>query len=434
MNSRMNPVLLIRKKRNGEKLTHAEIDYLIRGYKDGEIPDYQFAAFLMAVYFQGFDFEETKDFMEAMLHSGKVFNLKDINKPKIDKHSTGGVGDKVSLVLAPLVASCGICVPMISGRGLGHTGGTLDKLSAIPGFRTDLGIRQFKRQLKKIGIAMAGQTPELAPADRKIYALRDVTATVESIPLIAASIISKKLAEDLDGLVLDVKIGSGAFMQEFKRAKKLARLMIYLGNQAGTRVIAVLSDMDNPLGDYIGNSLEVIEAIEALKGRGPDDLMELTYTLGTQMLKLAGIKKGKRFLKEKIKSGSALKKFQELIQYQGGDIRIIDDYTHLPRGRYQIKFRADNSGYIKKIDNFQLGMLLTKLGGGRIHKEDAIDPGCGFQVFKKIGDFVKKGECLVKIITDEKTKALIIKKELRQIFSISNRPCRHKRLVRAVVR
>jgi len=428
-----NPISLIHKKRNGKSLTREEIQFLISGYTKDKIPDYQLAAFLMAVYFQGMDFQEITDLTQAMLSSGKVLDLSDVKKTKVDKHSTGGIGDKVSLILAPLVASCGICVPMISGRGLGHTGGTLDKLESITGFRTNLTIKQFKNQLRKIGVAMIGQTAEIAPADKKIYALRDVTATVDSIPLIAASIMSKKLAEDLDGLVLDVKFGSGAFMSDFKKAKELAQTMVQIGKRSGVKTIALLTDMNNPLGDYVGNSLEIIETIESLKNRGPKDLMEVTFTLAEQMLKIAKIKGGRKLLEKKIKTGAAMNKFREIISYQGGDVRVIEDYTRLPIAKNKIKVQAQKSGFIHFIDSFQIGMLLIKLGGGRLKIEDKIDHSCGFRVCKKIGDFVEKGECLVEIFRDNVSKSRIIVQEMGNLFTIQKSPCARKKLIRAIM-
>jgi pyrimidine-nucleoside phosphorylase len=375
----LNPVELIRRKRDGKKLSEAEIQYLISAYTKGTISDYQMSAFLMAVYFKGMDLEETTHLTQAMMHSGEMLDLRDIRLPKVDKHSTGGVGDKVSLVLAPLLASCGVCVPMISGRGLGHTGGTLDKLESIPGFRTDLSIHEFKGQLEEIGVAMIGQTAQIAPADKKIYALRDVTATVDSIPLIAASIMSKKLAEDLDGLVLDVKFGNGAFMRDGKRAQELAQTMIQIGKRSGVHTIAMLTSMGDPLGMYVGNSLEVIEAIEALKGHGPGDLMEVTYALGEQMLKVAKIRGGRNLLEQKILNRGALERFKQMIKRQDGDSRVVDDYKHLPVSKKSVAVLAPNTGYIHAIDTFELGMLLVELGGGRLKKEDTIDPSCGFK-------------------------------------------------------
>ena len=442
MRNSLNPKVIIRKKRDGNKLTEHEIKYLISEYAKCNIPDYQMAALLMAVYFQGMDFKETTDLMQAMMHTGKTLNLSEIKKPKVDKHSTGGVGDKVSLVLAPLMASCGICVPMISGRGLGHTGGTLDKLESIPGFRTNLTLKAFKRQLKKLGVAMIGQTAEIAPADKKIYALRDVTATVDSIPLIAASIMSKKLAEDLDGLVLDVKFGSGAFMADYKKAKNLARTMIQIGKRFGVqrdsrckkiKVIAILTDMNNPLGNYIGNSLEIIETIEALKGRGPKDLMEVTFALGKAMLKLAKIKGGKNLLEKKIANSEALNKFKEIIYYQSGDVRIIDDYSRLPVAKNRIKIKAQQTGYIHHIDTFDIGLLLVQLDGGRLKKEDKLDPSCGFKIHKKIGDFVEKDDCLTEIICDNRSKARAVAKQMHAVFTIKRKSCRSKKLIRETI-
>lgn len=425
---------IIRKKRNGNKLNEQEIKYLISEYAKYNIPDYQLAAFLMVVYFQGMDINETTDLMQAMMYSGKVLNLSNIKKPKIDKHSTGGVGDKVSLILAPLMASCGICVPMISGRGLGHTGGTLDKLESIPGFRTNLSLKSFILQLKRLGVAMIGQTGEIAPVDKKIYALRDVTATVGSIPLIAASILSKKLAEDLDGLVLDIKFGSGAFMTDYKKAKKLARTMIRISKRAGVKVTAVMTDMNNPLGKYIGNSLEVMEAIESLKGRGSKDLMAVTFALGKEMLKMAKIKGGLQLLKKKISSNAALDIFKQIVCAQDGDALIFNDYTRLPIARHIYRVLATKSGYIHSINNFLVGMLLVKLGGGRMQMEDRIDPSCGFQIYRKIGDRVKPGDCLVKIYCDNPSKAKLVQREMRNVYVIRRKPRSRKKLIREIIR
>ena len=425
---------IIRKKRNGNKLNDQEIKYLISEYAKYNISDHQLAAFLMAVYFQGMNINETTDLMQAMMYSGKVLKLSNIRKPKIDKHSTGGVGDKVSLILAPLMASCGICVPMISGRGLGHTGGTLDKLESIPGFRTNLSLKSFILQLKRHGVAMIGQTGEIAPVDKKIYALRDVTATVDSIPLIAASIMSKKLAEDLDGLVLDIKFGSGAFMTDYKKAKKLACTMIRISKRAGVKVTAVMTDMNNPLGKYIGNSLEVMEAIESLKGRGSKDLMEVTFALGKEMLKMAKIKGGIQLLKKKISSNAALDIFKQIVCAQNGDALIFNDYARLPIARHTYRVPATKSGYIYSINSFLVGMLLVKLGGGRMQMEDRIDPSCGFRIYKKIGDRVKPGDCLVKIYCDNPSKARLIQKEMRNVYVIRRKPRSRKKLIREIIR
>lgn len=428
-----NPVTLIRKKRDGKKLSTEEMQFMVSGYASHQIPDYQISAFLMAVFFQGMDHDETSDLMHAMMRTGDVLDLSEIKRPVIDKHSTGGVGDKISLILAPLVASCGVCVPMISGRGLGHTGGTLDKLSAIPGFRTDLDTRTFTKQLKTMGIAMCSQTQAIVPADKRMYALRDVTATVDSIPLIAASIMSKKLAEDLDGLVLDVKFGNGAFMKEYRTAKALARTMIQIGKRAGVRVKAVMTDMNNPLGEYIGNSLEVLESIEALQGRGSSDVMKITYTLGEVMLTLGNIKGGKTLLRKMITTGEALQVFTQLTRAQGGDIGVIDDYSRLPIARKRYPIAASRAGYIHCIDTYLIGMLLVEMGGGRMKKEDSIDPSCGFRIRKKIGDRVKKGDCLIEIFCDDRTRAHKVKQHMPDVFTIKTAPCRKKTLVREIL-
>jgi pyrimidine-nucleoside phosphorylase len=429
-----NPVDIIRKKRDGRELSIKEIEYLVSEYAKGGIADYQMAAFLMAAYLQGMDSDETAQLMRSMMESGRTLDLTHIKAQKVDKHSTGGVGDKVSLILAPLLASCGVCVPMISGRGLGHTGGTLDKLESIPGFKTDLKVSDFKKQLKKIGVAMIGQTAEIAPADKKIYALRDVTATVDSIPLIAASIMSKKLAEDLDGLVLDVKFGSGAFMPEYRRAKQLAQTMVNIGKRSGMKTVAVMTGMDDPLGMNVGNSLEVIEAIECLKGKGPDDLMTVTLTLGAEMLRMAKIRGGCKLLEKKITQGAALQKFGEMVQYQGGDIRIIEDYSYLPLPRYNTSVAAQRSGYIYALDCYSIGMLLIDLGGGRKRKEDSIDASCGFKIHKKTGDLVKKGTCLAEVLGGDDVKVRRIASRLKQTFSIKNKPPRQTKLVREIIK
>lgn len=428
-----NIVQIIKNKRDGFRLTRDEIEFVIRGYTSGDVPDYQVAALLMAVFFKGMTFDETTYLMNAMMNSGSVMDLSGIKKPRIDKHSTGGVGDKVSLILAPLVASCGVCVPMISGRGLGHTGGTLDKLESIPGFYTQLSSKRITKQLQRIGVVMIGQTREIAPADKLLYALRDVTATVDSIPLIAASIMSKKLAEDLDGLILDVKYGAGAFMRDHPSAGKLARTIVQIGKRAKIKVAAVLTDMNNPLGNYIGNSLEVMEAIEALKGNGPQDLMEVTYTLGAAMLKLGRIRGGRQLLEHKIASGAALDVFKKIICAQGGDALVCEDYSRLPIAKKRASMRSHAAGFIQAIDTYCLGMLLVELGGGRMRKEDTIDPSCGFRVFKKTGDRVKHGEPLIEIFSDNPTARRAVYKEMQRVFTIKSQPCRKKSLIREIL-
>lgn len=421
------------KKRNGGTLNSAEIEFLIKGYLNSSIPDYQFSAFLMAIYFQGMDFEETTALTKAMLNSGSTLNLSNIKNPKVDKHSTGGVGDKVSLILAPLVASCGVCVPMISGRSLGHTGGTLDKLESIPGFRTDLSLKEFRTQLKRINVGIIGQTEEIAPADKKIYSLRDVTGTVESIPLITASIMSKKLAEDLDGLVIDVKFGNGAFMRDYTKAKNLAHYLVQTGKRFGVKTVAVITDMNEPLGEYIGNGLEILETIEALRGRGPKDLMEVTLTLSEIILNIARVKGGRNLLLEKLNNGSALNKFREMVKYQGGDPEIIEDYKRLPIAKKRIEFLSNKTGYIKKIDTFKLGMLATRLGAGRLKKGDQIDPGCGFRILKKTGSSVNKGEPVIEIFSDKKMLIKEILDEMPTVFIIEKEKPRKRLLIYNII-
>ncbi|MEO0156670.1 MAG: thymidine phosphorylase [candidate division WOR-3 bacterium] len=428
-----NFIDILIKKRNGENLSSGEIEFLIEGYTGGLIPDYQFSAFLMAIFCWGMSFEETTYLTRAMLYSGKRLNLSHIKIPKIDKHSTGGVGDKVSLILAPLVASCGVCVPMISGRSLGHTGGTLDKLESIPGFRTNLSLNEFKNQLRKINVGIIGQTEEIAPADKKIYSLRDVTGTVESIPLITASIMSKKLAEDLDGLVLDVKFGNGAFMRDYRKAKELAQCLVQTGKRFKVKTVAILTDMNDPLGLYIGNSLEIIETIECLKGNGQKDLMEITLTLSEHILRIAKIEGGRKLLLKKLKNGEALNKFREMIEHQGGNPKVIDDYNLLPVAKRSTLFSSPKTGYIKNIDTFKLGMLATKLGAGRLKKEDKIDPGCGFKIYKKTGDFVKKGEPVIEIFSDNRMLVKEVLNELNTAFLIKSEPSKRKKLIRDII-
>jgi pyrimidine-nucleoside phosphorylase len=412
---------IILKKRSGKILTNREIDFLVNGYTTGGIPDYQFSAFLMTVYFQGMNFDETTALTFAMMRSGKIFDLSEIPGPKIDKHSTGGIGDKVSLILAPLVAACGITVPMVSGRGLGHTGGTLDKLESIPGFRINLTEKEFKYQIKKIGVAMIGQTKELAPADKRIYALRDVTGTVDSIPLIAASIMSKKLAEGIDGLVLDVKTGAGAFMKDFVCAKKLAKVMIEIGKRMGKKVVALITSMEQPLGNMVGNSLEVIESIECLKGNGQSDLMQVLIGLAEEMLMMGS--RGKRHearskIENVIKSGAALEKFRDIIKAQDGDERVIDNYKILPQAKFHGRVKSPKTGYVQKIDVLQIGLLSVELGCGRKTIDDKIDHSAGFIFKKKIGDQVEKGESLVEVIGQDNNKVKFVSKKLLSVFKI----------------
>jgi pyrimidine-nucleoside phosphorylase len=429
---------IIKKKRDDKILSREEINFLVEGYTKNKIPDYQFAAFLMAVYFQGMNFEETTDLTLAIMNSGRVFNLSSIPGMKIDKHSTGGVGDKVSLILAPLVATLGIVVPMVSGRGLGHTGGTLDKLESIPGFRTNLTYAEFVTNIKQVGVAMMGQTDELTPADKKIYALRDVTATVDSIPLISASIMAKKLAEGIDGLVLDVKTGSGAFMPKLVEAKKLAKTMMAIGKKMNKKVSALITDMNQPLGKAVGNGLEVIESIEALKGRGEKDLLEIVFGLGEEMLLMGKQSKirtqARKLLEQTIENGKALNKFRDIINLQGGNEKVIDNYNLLPKARYQIEVKSSKSGYIAEIDTQRIGMLAIELGAGRKKIDDKIDPAVGFIIKKKIGELVKTNDILASVLTSNKESGKEIANELSDCYSFSKNKIAKPKLIIAKIK
>lgn len=402
----MIPYEIIAKKRDGLTLTEEEIRFIVQGYTWGQIPSYQMSAFLMAVYLVGLNKKETLYLTKAMIESGKVLDLSYLGKPCIDKHSTGGVGDKVSIILAPLVASGGVIVPMASGRALGHTGGTLDKLESIPGFNTQLTTEQFKEQLSRIGVAMIGQTPEIAPADGKIYALRDVTGTIESIPLTSASIMSKKLSEGIDGLVLDVKVGSGAFMKTMKRADALAKCMMDIGKRMGKRVIALITDMNQPLGNMVGNTLEIKECLEILKGGGPLDTKRLVLVLSGYMFYLGKVVKtpmeGKRLAKKLLEEGSAYKKFLEMVKAQGG--QLPDQF---PEASIKEPVPAPSSGYISEIDTQELGLACNELGAGRLTLDAQIDHTAGLIIRHKLGDRVSKGEPLVIVHTNKDPKDII---------------------------
>ena len=392
---------LIERKRNGETLKPEELRELVLAYTREEVPDYQMAALLMAVYFRGLDRTEMNALMDAMLESGKRLDLSRLPVPRIDKHSTGGVGDKVSLILAPLIASLGVAVPMMSGRGLGHTGGTLDKLESIPGFRTALTLAEAEKQVARIGCAMLGQTDEIVPADRKIYALRDATATVEVIPLIAASIMSKKIAESLTGLVLDIKRGSGSFLPELAQEIQLAEAMIDLGAAHACPVVALVTAMDRPLGNACGNALEVAEAIEVLNGAGPPDLIEVTFALGAEMLVLATLastrEAARAMMDAAIRSGKALRKFEEIISAQGGDAGVVDDPLRLPQARHRGEFNAHREGVVHSVDPRSIGYGVIALGGGRRNMEEKVDPSVGFVITAQPQDRVLKGQPLATI-------------------------------------
>jgi pyrimidine-nucleoside phosphorylase len=418
----MNPVPWIIKKRDGGSLTKAEIADLISGYVRGDVADYQMSAFLMAAFLRGMSDAETVALTESMLHSGDVLTLPTIKQPKVDKHSTGGVGDKISLCLAPLVAECGVAVPMISGRGLGHTGGTLDKLEAIPGYQVDLDAKRFERQVREIGLAIIGQTARLAPADRRIYALRDVTGTVEFIPFIVASILSKKLAEGIDGLVLDVKVGRGAFMKDVESARELARAMVRVGTRAKKKVVALLTDMNVPIGTTIGNALETREAIEVLMGRGPDDTTELTLLLGTEMLLVAGVTRksaeARKRLLAAIDSGKGLERFAKMVTAQGGDARVVRDPSRLPKAKRTVLVSSEKSGYVTGCDCLELGLCGVAMGAGRTRADQKVDPAVGIELAKKPGDRVKRGDTLAVLHVQSKTGADKHAARVRAAFDI----------------
>jgi len=389
------PVQLIRKKREGAALDDDELRAFIAGVTDGSIPDYQVAAMLMAIFFRGLDDRELATWADAMTRSGDVIDLSAVKRAKVDKHSTGGVGDKISIPLAPAVAACGVAVPMVSGRGLGHTGGTLDKLESIPGFRVDLPVERFKELVDSIGVCLIGQTARIAPADKKLYALRDVTATVESLPLIASSIMSKKLAEGIDGLVIDCKVGRGAFMKTIENARALCALMRAIGTRAGKRITCVLTDMDAPIGRTIGNALEIRESIEVLRGGGPADTRELTYVLGAEMLVLGGVAKdaaeGKAKIEKALGDGSALEVFRKVVTAQGGDPRVCDSPgSVLPRAKHRDELTLP-AGCVAAIDSEALGIAALLLGAGRRTKEDAIDPAAGLVVDAYLGEVIEVG-------------------------------------------
>ncbi len=426
MPQELNVVELIRLKRDGGNLTAAQIEELIAAYTAGRVPDYQMSAFVMASFLNGFSSEESAALTEAMLHSGEVLDLSDIPGKKVDKHSTGGVGDKVSIILAPIVAACGVPVPMISGRGLGHTGGTLDKLESIPGFNTGLSIAEYRKQLREIGIVMIGQTEEIAPADRKLYALRDVTATVEFIPFIAASIMSKKLAEGVDALVLDVKCGKGAFMKTTEEAHQLAETLVSIGEAAHTPTLAWVTDMSAPLGRAIGNWPEIEESINCLNGTDVPDLMEVTYTLAAEMIVLGD--RAESFdaalvmAKHAVASGQALDKFRQLVFAQGGDVSVIDDpgTRSEQASRDEVVYKGEMKAYVESIDAYELGVASIALGAGRTSKEDEVDPLAGIVLHCQVGDLVRPGDSLATVMaSDEEQRVDRMKNIVGNAFSFT---------------
>ena len=420
----MRIVDLIAKKQHGKTLTTEEINYMIEGFTTGEIPDYQMSAMAMAIYFQGMDDHERSDLTMSMVNSGEKIDLSDIHGVKVDKHSTGGVGDTTTLVLAPLVASLGVPIAKMSGRGLGHTGGTIDKLEAIPGFTVELTQEKFIELVNKNKVAVVGQSGNLTPADKKLYALRDVTGTVESIPLIASSIMSKKIAAGADAIVLDVKIGAGAFMKTEDDARELAHAMVKIGNLVGRQTMAVISDMSQPLGLAIGNALEIKEAIDTLKGHGPADLVELCLTLGSQMVHLAGIgnnlAEARLLLEENLNNGKALEKFKEFVASQGGDASVIDHPERLPHAAYQSEVLATRDGVISQINADEIGIAAMMLGAGRANKESKIDLAVGLMLRKKVGDTVKKGDSLVTIYSNQ-AEVTAVEAKIQENMTISEK-------------
>ncbi|MCI5872796.1 MAG: pyrimidine-nucleoside phosphorylase [Clostridiales bacterium] len=427
---------LIMKKRNGGALSKEEITDMINGYVDGTIPDYQMAAFLMAVYFRGMTEEETLAMTQAVAQSGDMVDLSAIEGVKVDKHSTGGVGDKTTLIVAPIVASCGVKVAKMSGRGLGHTGGTIDKLESIPGFQTSLSQEKFFETVNKAGLSVIGQTGNLTPGDKKLYALRDVTATVDSIPLIAVSIMSKKLAAGSDCILLDVKTGSGAFMKTVEDSIRLAEEMVTIGENAGRRTIALITDMDIPLGNNIGNSLEVIEAVETLQGNGPEDLTEVCVQLASNMLFMAG--KGEmdaceEMARQAIQNGSALESLKTMVKAQGGDVSVIEDTDRFEKAVYRKEVLAPRSGYITHMDTEACGIASSLLGAGRATKEDAIDYTAGIILKKKTGDYVERGECIAELFTSDEKRFVAAEEKFDAAICIADEAPNEKPLIYARV-
>jgi pyrimidine-nucleoside phosphorylase len=433
----MRAVDIIAKKRDGKRLTRDEIGFIVRGYTRGEVADYQMSALLMAIYLRGMENEETSALTEEMLYSGEVIDFSDLGRPRVDKHSTGGVGDKTSLVIAPVVAAAGVLVPMISGRSLAHSGGTLDKLESIPGFRTDLSLREFRSTLENVGAALIGQTREIAPADKKLYALRDVTATVACRPLMAASIMSKKMAEGISGLVLDVKAGNGAFMKSDDEARELAATMIAIARGLDKDCVALITDMNQPLGRAVGNSVEVIEAIDTLRGEGPADFNALCRQLSAHMLVLGSaatdVERGGKLYDELIASGRALEKMREMIEAQEGDPRVIDDYNLLPRARYNQVITSPEAGCVQAIDTEAIGRVSMLLGAGRLRLDTPIDLGVGLILEAKIGDTVDRASALAAIHFNEEARAREAAEMIKRAYAISSKQAEPPRLVKAVL-
>ncbi|MGO8898279.1 MAG: thymidine phosphorylase [Isosphaeraceae bacterium] len=420
----MRAVDIIRKKRNGEELSREEIDRMVGGIAGGDVADYQWSALLMAIVWKGMTPGETAGLTKAMMHSGLVVDLGAIPGRKIDKHSTGGVGDKTSLILAPIAAAAGVSVPMVTGRGLGHTGGTLDKLESIPGFRTDLDLHAYKDVLRRCGLVMIGQTAEIAPADKFLYALRDATATVESIPLIAASIMSKKLAEGIDGLVLDVKTGGGAFMERFGDARKLAETMCAIGRSMGKRVVALITRMDEPLGRAVGNAVEVAESVQCLRGKGPLDLMEVALELAAEMIVMGErartLDEARGLCRRLIADGRALERLRRMIEAQGGDPRVVDDPTLLPAPRRRIDVTSSRTGIIGRLAARQIGHATMLLGAGRARVDSTVDPAVGILLHKKAGDHVTQGEALCTLLVNDESRLAEVATLVARAYSLTD--------------
>lgn len=433
----MNMVDIIQKKRDGKKLSTEEINYFVESYTKGDIPDYQASALLMAIYFSKMNKEETVDLTHAIKESGDVIDLSSIAGIKVDKHSTGGVGDKTTLITAPIAAACGVPIAKMSGRGLGFTGGTIDKLESIPGFRTELSPKEFTDCVNKNGISIIGQSAQIAKADKLLYALRDVTATMENISLIAASVMSKKLAAGSDTILLDVKCGSGAFMSSLEDAKSLSKLMVEIGDTAGKKTVAVISDMSQPLGKNIGNSLEVIEAIDVLKGKGPDDIRELSIFLAGLMIQLGGKaddhREGMKKALTAIEDGSALESFRKLVEEQGGDCRVIEDYCIFPQANHKIDIVSDNKGYVNKIDTALLGKISQKIGAGRITKDDQLDLSAGITLHVKLGGVVDVGASIATLYGNDLNRMREVILDCTKAFRIGKEPCQTEPLIKEII-
>jgi len=429
---------LIIKKRDGGELTDGEIQEIIDGFCTSQVTDYQMSAFMMATLFRGMTPQETTALTLAMRDSGNVVKFTGKKVVRVDKHSTGGVGDKVSICLAPIVAACGLQVPMISGRGLGHTGGTLDKLEAIPGFKVGMTTNRFVKQVTSVGCALIGQTKDLAPADKRLYALRDVTGTVESIPLIVASILSKKLAEGIDALVLDVKVGKGAFMKTLEDARELARAIVRVGSLAGIKVSALLTDMSTPLGSAVGNSIETIEALEVLNGGGPEDLQEVTYALGSELLRLGGVEtnttRARQRMEQAVASGAAADKMEEIIKAQGGDPRVVREPDRMPRAKKVYSVKTTRNGYVLGLDALEIGRAAVAMGAGRTRTDDEIDPTVGIMLRKKPGDPIKRGDVLAELHVPSQAAANAVTDMVSSAFTVGTRKTRTRPLIIDMVR